>query len=121
MTEKVNYATAIPPEIFNYRKSPKHYFSKCIAHSAAGLILGVSIDKICNKIQQGYNLRPSAMIFIQLLVIFIVFYIIEMYISKDYKWISEWQNISAGLIFAGLFFSSQSNLFNNVKKFVAPL
>ena len=116
-----NFSTAIPPEIFNYRNSPTNYFTKMAAHSLSGIALGVAVDKICRRIQSGYNLRPSVMILIQLIVIAVSFYVIEFYLSKKFKYAMEFQNITPGLLFAGLFFGVQSNLLQNIQKFVEPL
>lgn len=109
------YSGAIDPNLFNYKKSVGKYAAKTVAHTAAGLLLGVGIDRVCNKLQQGLKLKPGVMILIQLIVIVVVFYVIEMYISEKYA--MEWQNITPGLIFVGLFFGSQFNLFENIKKF----
>jgi hypothetical protein len=121
MDSNRSYENIIDPNLFNYRRSAGKYAVKSAAHSAGGLLLGVGIDKVCSKLQRGLNIKPALMILIQLVVIVIVFYTIEMYITKQFKYAMEWQNITPGLLFAGLFFGSQSNLFENIKTFFKPL
>ena len=106
----------ISPDLFNYRKSPKNYFVKSVAHSAAGLGLGVVIDRACSKLQSSLSLHPALMIIMQITIIIICLYIIEMYLSKDYKYAMEWQNITPGLLFTGLLFGTQQTLFTNINK-----
>lgn len=76
------------------------------------LILGVVVDKACEKIQQKLNLGPLAMIIIQIIILAIVLYIIEKYLSKMYA--DEWQGTTPGLFFVSFYFGVQFNLFSNV-------
>lgn len=111
------------------------FFRLCLTYAAIAIIIGVIVnilsiyiqDKlISNKLfilwerkevqssqQQWDSLGiPLLMIIIQLIFMTIVLFIFERYIAPLFG--RSWQDITPGLFFVAIYFSTQYNLFRNI-------
>jgi hypothetical protein len=115
MSKATKEANPFSADLFDYRESGSKFLFKSLSHAAAGLALGLAIDKLCNTVQNSFNVKAVFMIIIQITLIILILYIIQQYISKDYKYSLEWQNTTPGLFFPGLLFGVQGTLYTNIK------
>jgi hypothetical protein len=97
---------------FEYREGIVPYFKNVGFHVVPAIILGVICEKITHYVQTKYNLRPWITIILQLLLITLILYTIEIHISQSYA--SQWQDITPGFIFVSIFFGLQLSLYNNI-------
>lgn len=101
-------------ELHKYRENLGTYALRVGLHVVPAIALGLAIDKIIQKLQEKYELRPLTVIVIQLIVLILVLFIVER-ISRKYA--DEWQNNTPGLFFSAFLFGTQSNLYSNIAAF----
>ena len=95
------------------RKDFPTYTYQIVKHSLPGLFVGIGIDNIVKNLQCRYKLKPLIWIVVQFVIMIVVLYLVEKYVSASYA--SEWQNVTAGLFFVSFFFGSQVNLMTNIR------
>lgn len=98
--------------MFEYRSGIIPYFKVTAYHIIPAIILGAICQKISAFIQQYFKLKPLVAIVLQLILMTLILYIIEVRISMLYG--SQWQTITPGLFFVSIFFGLQSSLYNNI-------
>jgi hypothetical protein len=95
-----------------YKEGIVSYYKFVAFHTLPAIVLGLMCEKTIYYIQHKYKLKPITAIFLQLCLITLLFYVIELQISQSYG--SQWQDITPGLFFISIFFGSQSSLYTNI-------
>lgn len=90
---------------------------KNIMWSIYGIIMGMTIDITCKKINKKLKInREIVNVLIQLILCSVVLSIFRIKLLPYFGW--SWQNITPGLFFVSFFFGSQFFLFSNVQNII---
>ena len=87
------------------------YFIKLALYAVLGMMLGVIIGDIFNRLRKKYPTPRNELIIavIQVLVIIFSLYLIELFIFPN---LEEWLGTTYGLVFISMFFAFQGDLYH---------
>ncbi len=108
-------STIISGSSFGYEHDIKKFYISCAIHAVTGTIAGILVNKVSDWTAKAFNMIRLFDILFQMLLIVTFLYLMEKGANKFTK---EFQINTPGLIFVGMFFGTQSNLFNNIGQLI---
>lgn len=93
-------------------KSFGTFFRLCLTYAAIAIISGIIINTLSLYLQDNFVSNELMMILIQLIFMIVILFVIERLIAPMVG--RSWQDITPGLFFVAIYFSTQYNLFRNI-------